>query len=118
MKIRTDFVTNSSSSSFTLMIEFELIDAEKVCFLAHGGSGETGRVDYFADDAMVTVSPKQLGDAESVNELIKLLENGVKDGWDDDEIKIFEHSRPVKSAIPGKKYDAYDFILEIQKKIK
>lgn len=132
MKIRADFVTNSSSSSFTLILSFVLVDGTNVYFYAHGGTDETERIDYFDGKAIVKVSPKQLGNAKNIDELIKLLEDGVLDGWD--ETKIFAKSRPVQSyEFIGYcdeddenedecgdglvVIDAYDFVKKIREKI-
>lgn len=92
MKIRTDFVTNSSSSSFVLEICIELKDGKGLMFKANGGTDEVGIIDYFWSDATVTVSPKQLGTAKSVQELIELLKNGVYDGWVSQNDKLFENA--------------------------
>ena len=117
MKIRTDFVTNSSSSSFTLIISFELEDGT-LEFEAHGGTGETGRIDYFSSDSIVTVSPKQLGCAKNIDELIQLLTDGVVDDGYEETIKIFEKSNPQKSDYyKDEEFDAYGFIEAIRNEI-
>ena len=47
MKIRTDFVTNSSSSSFVLEIFISLENDSGILFHGNGGTPECGREDYF-----------------------------------------------------------------------
>ena len=131
MKFRKGFVTNSSSSSFILSIRIETADNKHIIFDANGGSPECGRIDYFDRDAIVTVSPKQLGEASTVEELITLLTEGVVDGdeWDNEGgVKIFEKSNPVEADCFDYEsedgdfttctFDAYDFINDIRNNVK
>lgn len=121
MKIRTDFVTNSSSSSFVLEIGFYLKNGKVVSFQANGGTPESGRIDYFECDAVVKVSPKELGTAGSVEEMIQLLTDGVVDDYWEDSTKIFENPEPHESdAFGGElggEFNAGDFIDEIRENI-
>ena len=134
MKFRSDFVTNSSSSSFIVSISIETKDGNLICFDGNGGTPESGRIDFFEYDAIITASPKKMCKAETVEELIKILTDGVLDGdeyiEEEERVKIFEKSMPVEvydysddnffedPDSTMRTVDAYDFIKEIREKIK
>lgn len=123
MKIRTDFVTNSSSSSFCVEIEFNLKKGGTVTFTGEGATGETGPIDYFKGEAVIEASPKYLGTSSDIKELIKRLTNSVFEmAYDcvkneDIKSKIFDKSHLVKTEL-GSVYDSYEFIKKIKKEIK
>ena len=86
MKIRTDYVTNSSSSSFMLVIRIGLKNGEVLKFMGDGGVGE-GDEEFY--ELTVNKSPEALGKCGSIDELIKMLQHSVVQGsdtyYDDDE---------------------------------
>lgn len=128
MKFRNGFVTNSSSSSFVVTICINKKDGGSVSFVGNGGTPDCGRIDYFDDEAIISVSPKQLGMAKTVDEMIQLLTDGVLDeSWSGDAIKIFAESNPVMVSVYDEDFDfeeektievdAYDFIRDIRDNI-
>ena len=93
---------------FLLSIEIRLHNGTNLVFEG-SGSQELGRINYFSGWPMVSISPKQLVHASSVEELIQLLAKNVKD-IEDDEVYIFTESNPVESDLDEETFDAYDFV--------
>ncbi len=103
---------------FVLKIQINLINGS--CLLFEGsGAQELGRVNYFGGWPTISISPKQLACASSVNKLIELLVDNVVD--DDviaeEVVKVFSSSRPMESDVVEECYDAYDFISLIKEHI-
>ena len=96
---------------FVVKIEIALKSGEKISF---SGSGcQEATVNFFYEWPCVCVSPKQLGKAKDVDELIGLLMNNV---WDDDRL-IFAESLEINSDVVCDSYDAYRFIELIKENI-
>ncbi len=112
MKIRTDFVTNSSSSSFTLWISVELKNGEQMEFC---GTGDCEGIEDYYQLASVK-SPKELCSCKDVNELIEMLKNTVVTNG------IYGEGFPEEGFTDDRCYervlsDDSDFIREIRERV-
>lgn len=95
MKYRSDFVANSSSSSFVIGIDIGLKNGDTISFEDVSYCGEEPTGGYFEADISIYVSPKELGLAKSVDEMIRLLTEGIVDDISDDGANVFEKPLPA-----------------------
>lgn len=111
IKIRTDFVTNSSSSSFILTLKFELTNGEVISWEGVSDCGE-GSYDY--GQLSTRKSPKELGSCDSIESLIEMVKGSVGEGildYGEGFAPIFSDDSPIIESL--KKLTSMDDIAKI-----
>lgn len=114
MKIRFDFVTNSSSSSFVVRIGVRLNNGKVVKYEAFA-EDDGGGVDY--GEVMVDHDLfRRVAEADSIDSLIKILENAVSYNYaEDDDCTVRAHKFDPKDfklyeRIKKKSYTRDDYL--------
>lgn len=110
MKFRTDFVTNSSSSSFVLVVRIGLKNGKVLKFKGESGVGEYGEPYY---EMVANTSPEELGRSQSIQELIDKLQNSIiEDGvWKTNPKPVLTEKHPIIKEL--KKLSSMDEIEKI-----
>ena len=106
MKFRTDFVTNSSSSSFVLVVRITLKNG-KVLKYSEEGEPECG----IYPSIVANASPEKLGQSGSVEELISALKTSiVQEGGDEDRAILRDNDTIIKQLRKVRSMDEIDKI--------